>query len=203
MPLSTRDCWIFDMDGTLTVAAHDFDGIREELGLLPDQPILEQIARRPQHEADSLGRRLEEIEEVIAQGARPQPGVSQVLRALQQSGAQLGILTRNSEPVARITLEASGLGEFFCAADILGRESSAPKPEPDGIFVLLERWGARPERAVMIGDYRFDLEAGRAAGATTVYFDAEDEHEWDQLADYRVGDWAELLALRSATRSVG
>ena len=35
MPLSARDCWIFDMDGTLTVSAHDFEAIRLELGLPP------------------------------------------------------------------------------------------------------------------------------------------------------------------------
>jgi phosphoserine phosphatase len=28
-----RDCWIFDMDGTLTVSIHDFDSIKRILGL--------------------------------------------------------------------------------------------------------------------------------------------------------------------------
>ena len=195
MPLSGRDYWIFDMDGTLTVAAHDFDGIRLQLGLAPDEPILEQIARRPQGEAEALNRRLEEIELEIAHGSRPQPLASEVLTSLLKGGVRLGILTRNSEQVARITLDASGLGQFFCEADIVGRESSAPKPEPDGIFRLLRRWGVPPERAVMIGDYRFDLEAGRAAGAATVYFDAEADHEWDDLADHRIEGLSELLEL--------
>jgi hypothetical protein len=28
-----RDYWIFDMDGTLTLSIHDFDGIKRILGL--------------------------------------------------------------------------------------------------------------------------------------------------------------------------
>ena len=35
--------WIFDMDGTLTIGVHDFDMMRSELGLAPDQGILEAV----------------------------------------------------------------------------------------------------------------------------------------------------------------
>ncbi len=42
--LRQRDCWIFDMDGTLTIANHDFEAIRAELDLPPDRPILEALA---------------------------------------------------------------------------------------------------------------------------------------------------------------
>ena len=33
--------WLFDMDGTLTIAMHDFDAMRAELGLPVGVPILE------------------------------------------------------------------------------------------------------------------------------------------------------------------
>ena len=177
--------------------AHDFEAIRLELGLPPNRPILEEIARRPPKEAEALGRRLDEIEQGIALRSRPQPGASEVLATLRRAGVRLGILTRNSERIARPTLAASGLAEFFSEQDIVGRESSAPKPRPDGIYELLRRWDAAPERAVMIGDYRFDLEAGRSAGIATVYFDAQGDREWDALADHRVEELAALLGLRS------
>jgi HAD superfamily hydrolase (TIGR01509 family) len=197
MPLSARDCWIFDMDGTLTVAAHDFDAIRAALGLPPDQPILEEIASRPSREAAALHRQLAEIEVEIAHRSRPQPGAADVLESLRKGGARLGILTRNSERIARDTLAASGLTEFFSSQSIVGRESSTPKPKPDGIFELLRRFRAEPAQAVMIGDYRFDLEAGRKAGTATVYFDPEGKREWDELADHRVESLSFLLELRS------
>jgi HAD superfamily hydrolase (TIGR01509 family) len=218
VPLSTRDCWIFDMDGTLTVAAHDFDAIRSELGLPPGLPILEEIARRPVREIEVLTRRLDEIELEIAQRSRPQADAAATLAQLCESGVRLGILTRNSERLARVTLEASGLSDFFSESSIVGRESCPPKPEPDGIFELLRRWKARPEQAVMIGDFKFDLEAGRRAGTATVHFDAEaladapvrskedaervlksraSGEDWSSLADHRVSRIAALLDLRS------
>ena len=38
-----RHHWVFDMDGTLTVAAHNFDQIRQELGLEPGIPIVKTL----------------------------------------------------------------------------------------------------------------------------------------------------------------
>ncbi|HIN00314.1 MAG TPA: HAD family hydrolase, partial [Deltaproteobacteria bacterium] len=37
--LLQRKYWIFDLDGTLTVAVHDFNAIRNELGIPAGQPI--------------------------------------------------------------------------------------------------------------------------------------------------------------------
>ncbi|MGH9885914.1 MAG: HAD family hydrolase, partial [bacterium] len=51
MDVSRRAHWIFDMDGTLTVAVHDFDAIRTELGLPQGKPMLEELALRPAEEA--------------------------------------------------------------------------------------------------------------------------------------------------------
>ena len=46
--LQRRRHWIFDMDGTLTVSAHDFEHMRRELGLPPDVPILEALHALPE-----------------------------------------------------------------------------------------------------------------------------------------------------------
>ena len=56
--LSTKRYWVFDMDGTLTVAVHDFDAIRDALGLPQGRPILEQLAELPADEAQRLRDRL-------------------------------------------------------------------------------------------------------------------------------------------------
>lgn len=47
MDLRERKYWIFDLDGTLTVAVHDFTAIRRELDLPPGKPILEELATLP------------------------------------------------------------------------------------------------------------------------------------------------------------
>jgi HAD superfamily hydrolase (TIGR01509 family) len=183
------------MDGTLTVAIHDFEAIRNELGLPPGRPILETLAALPFDQAARLRQRLDDIELQLAFQALPQAGAADLLIGLRQRGGRLGILTRNSRRNAQETLRRCGLLDLFEPDCILGREAAAPKPSPDGVRQLLARWGARPDEAVMVGDYRFDLEAGRGAGTATVYIDLTGAGEWSHLADVTVGNLAELMAL--------
>lgn len=195
MNLLERDYWIFDMDGTLTVDVHDFDAIRISLGLPVDRPILETIATLPEDQAEVLYRRLEEIEWQLASEAIPQKGAGELLEGLRQRGARMGILTRNSQRNACETLRTCGFLDFFELACVLGRESVPPKPDPDGIHHLLEYWGALPAAAVMVGDYLFDIEAGRRAGTATVYIDVAGADQWTDQADLRITDLGELLSL--------
>ena len=48
---------------------------------------------------------------------------------------------------------------------------------------LLAGWSAQAERAVMVGDYLFDLLAGRLAGTMTVLVDPEGRFEHAHAAD--------------------
>lgn len=183
MPVRRRCHWIFDLDGTLTVAVHDFDELRRELGLPLGAPILETIAALPSAERDHATRRLDALELALARRARPQTGAVAALEALAAQGRRLGLVTRNSEANARATLRAAGLDRFFEPDDVVGREACAPKPSPDGIGRLLARWQADATDAVMVGDYLFDLQAGRAAGTATILFDAAGEYRWSEYAD--------------------
>ena len=186
MPLREKQHYIFDMDGTLTVAVHDFEHIRKALDLPSDQPILEAISRRPEEEQRELNRQLDELELVYAREARQQPEAENLLSALCNAGCSLGILTRNSTELALVTLETCGLLRFFHEDAILGRDRCDPKPSPDGIFHLLQLWGTGTEQAVMVGDFRFDLEAGRAAGITTIHLNTDGQTGWPDLTDHGV-----------------
>ena len=68
------------------------------------------------------------------------------------------------------------------------------KPRPDVIHRLLEAWRGDAARTVMVGDFLFDLEAGRGAGAATVYVDPEGRFPFAHLADLSVRSLAELAA---------
>ncbi len=197
MPVSARDSWIFDMDGTLTLANHDFEAIRAELRLPSGVPILEEIARRPSDEAARLYQRLDEIELAIARESNAQPGSHELLSTIADAGWRCGILTRNSEENARETLAACGLDVFFDSQNIVGRESSAPKPKPDGIHTLLAHWRRNAASAVIVGDYQYDLVAGRRAGVSCVYFDPEGSRKWESQADLRIEHLSELTELLS------
>lgn len=195
MNLSRHKHWIFDMDGTLTVAAHDFDAIRATLGLAPGRPILEQLAGLPEEQANPLRQRLDEIELEIALKAERQPSARELLAFLYGRDATLGILTRNSRESAIKTLSTCGVAEFFDPGFILDRDACDVKPSPDGIRKLLGLWNAPAVEAVMVGDFLFDLEAGREAGTATVYVDPSGKFEWSQHADVSVRSLSELLDL--------
>lgn len=194
MDLLRRRCWIFDLDGTLTVAVHDFDGIRSALGLPPGEPILEAIARLADPVRADVTARLDALELDLARRATAQDGAATLLGALAARGRRLGVLTRNSEANAIETLRRSGLADWFAGPHVVGRESATPKPDAAGVRMLLERLGASADETVVVGDYRYDLEAGRAAGTATVLFDPSGAFRWAALADACVRSLGELAA---------
>src|SRR5262249_37300408 len=135
--IATRANWIFDMDGTLTPAVHDFDAIRVDLGLPAGRPILESLRALPERESRPLFVRLEAIELEIARASHPAEGAHALLAELRARGARLGIVTRNNMVNVRATLAAAGLAEFFEERDVVCRDRAAPKPSPAGIGLLL------------------------------------------------------------------
>ena len=57
-PLKNRHCWIFDLDGTLTLPVHDFAFIRPELAIPDGSDILGHLDTLLPDEADLRNRRL-------------------------------------------------------------------------------------------------------------------------------------------------
>ena len=189
----SRRCWIFDLDGTLTLPVHDFDAIRTVLGMTEADPdILLFLASLPADEAAAKHARLIEIEYELAARTAAAPGAGRLLAQLLRRGSQIGILTRNTREIALHTLDMIGLKEFFAPESVLGRDEAAPKPHPEGIAILLDAWGGSPDEAVMVGDYLFDLQVGRAAGTATIHVDRSGAFRWPELADVAVGTLEEL-----------
>lgn len=191
--LKHRNHWIFDLDGTLTVSAHDFEHIRRELGLAPEAPILEALHAMPAAEAAPLWELLNELEFHYAGKASVMQGASELLQKLRDEGRQLAILTRNTMPVVKQTLQACRLEHFFPLEHILDRDSCIPKPSPDGVKQLLEFWQADADDSVMVGDFLYDLEAGKGAGVVTIHLDTRGDVDWSEYTDIRVEGLGEII----------
>ena len=190
--------WIFDMDGTLTLAVHDFEAIRKTLGIKAGKPILEAVDDMPEQQAQKIMQELFDIEMEIAAKSTEQPGARELLEQLSTLDCKLGILTRNDCEIAVETLKAAGLSDFFDRASIIGRESCAPKPDPAGIYHHLSAWQAAPDATVMVGDYKFDLESGFRAGVNTVHLDVDNGEQWPEMTTVRVSTLSELQQLTGA-----
>ncbi len=186
--------WVFDMDGTLTVPIHDFPAIKRELGIPRTTTFLGILLRCP------LRNRRPSTPGCWSMNAswrwlRSLPrGAVELVRELSARGYQLGILTRNAQELAYITLKAIGLDDCFAVEDVLGRDEATPKPDPAGLLQLATRWSVEPEKMVMIGDYMHDLNCGRAAGAKTVLVNLKD-NPWPELTDWHAVDCAELRGM--------
>lgn len=191
--LKQRQHWLFDMDGTLTNAMHDFDAMRAELGLPAGIPILEALAAMEPPAAAMKHKALDEMELRMAAKATPQPGSHALLEHLQTQGANLGIVTRNGREIADVTLKACGLYEFFNDQTIISRDCCTAKPDPAGVNLLLSRWGGSASDAVMVGDYLFDLKSGHSAGTMTVHMDVHGQFAWPEITDLAVTSLGELL----------
>lgn len=190
-----RHHWVFDLDGTLTLPVHDFSVIRQILGIPQGIDILGYLSSLPDAEAQPLHDKLCAIERELLERAEPAPGTVPLIDALLRRGSRMGILTRNTREVAVRTLDSLGVGDCFPEECILGRDEAPPKPDPEGLLRLSVLWGTVPADMVMVGDYIFDLQTGRNAGAATIHVDRTRRFLWPELTDIGVGTLEELLEI--------
>lgn len=184
--------WVFDMDGTLTCAVHDFALIRRELEVPAQADILRHLGALPAEQAAAKHAWLLKHERELALASTAAPGAPALLRALHAAGCRLAVLTRNALELAQLTLRGIGVDDVFERGAILGRDEAPPKPHPGGLLQLAQRWGVAPGELAMVGDHAYDLQCGRDAGATTVLL--HPDNPWPELADLHFADCAALLA---------
>ena len=150
---------IFDMDGTLTEPAIDFEGMRQALDIL-EGDVLTIIALMPERERLEAEAIIARFEGDAAQRMVLAPGARQLIGHLTTEDIPHAILTRNVH--ATIDLLCQKLGSSFHPR--LDRTFTPPKPEPDALLHILNVWGMDPDAAIMVGDSSHDLRAARAAG---------------------------------------
>jgi HAD superfamily hydrolase (TIGR01509 family) len=190
---------LFDFDGTLTFpGALDFPAIKRELHCPPDLPILEYLETVPAELKPSLMKILQSREEKAAEESLPNVGAEKCLLTLRDKGVLLGIITRNSFPSVRLALEKFETVRLHDFAAVITRDDSLPKPHPDGVHKASERMGLTVSELMVVGDFRFDVMAGKAAGACTVLLTNGRQSlmtPGDPEPDYTVACLEEILQL--------
>jgi HAD superfamily hydrolase (TIGR01509 family) len=158
---------IFDLDGTLVDSRLDFPAIKRDLGLPPDIAILEALTQVPDGptKTEMLARlRIHELRG--AERAALFPGVAETLAFLAERAIPTAVLTRNARESTNLMLERLRL-KF---SQVLTREDAPHKPDPAGLLHICRKWEFAPDAVAFCGDYLFDLQAGRAAGMTTILY---------------------------------
>lgn len=203
MPMGINCCppkaVLFDFDGTLTLpGALNFAEIRRTLGCPLDKPILEYIADLSDNRQQR--RLLDMLEAFEMQGAEksvPNPGAEHVVQALRARGIAVGILSRNGiEPIRKAFQHFNGICSLDFDVIISRNDPYAPKPSPQGIHAAAAQWGIRPWEMMVVGDYIFDIQAGKNAGAVTVFLKNPGVvQNFVVESDFTIASLVELLAI--------
>jgi phosphoglycolate phosphatase len=198
IPVESLKLLVFDLDGTLADTAQDLcnsvNAALEHLGRprLPDEsigsfigngaPLLMRRALAAEHQIPIEQVQDDEFKTAYAffiQHYRehnldftlPYPGTLEALSALRgefnATNRAFAVLTNKPVRPARAICEGLGIAPYFL--HIYGGDSfPAKKPDPMGLFSLMDETGARPEETVMIGDSQVDVQTARNAGAWCV-----------------------------------
>ncbi len=160
---------LFDFDGTLTKPGLiDFPAIKREIGCPQNRAILEYIGKQPVKDRAFMNVILERHEERAASASAPNSGAEACLWALKARRIPMGIITRNSLKSIVSALEKFNNISCNDFAAVITRDGILPKPSPEGVFKAAESMGCLAEELIVVGDFRFDVIAGKRAGATTI-----------------------------------
>lgn len=154
---------LFDLDGTLTEPALDFGQIRQEMGI-SSFGILEALADFPPDRRTAAEKILLHHERLAAEQSQLSPGCRELL-GLIDGRLPRALITRNSRDSAQRVCELHALRFDL----LISREFGHFKPSPEPILHACTTLGVPPADTWMVGDGRFDIEAGLAAGAKTVW----------------------------------
>jgi hydrogenase expression/formation protein HypE len=163
---------LFDFDGTLTrPGALNFSLLKETIGCPADMPVLEFIESLPSRsQRDKASAVLARFEKEAAAISKPNPGAQDLIHYLRSKGLAVGIITRNTLLSIKRSLknfEGIDLSTFDV---VISRESPIRhKPSGDGIILAAEMLNIDVQQIIMVGDYIFDIHAGKEAGCITVF----------------------------------
>jgi HAD superfamily hydrolase (TIGR01509 family) len=202
---------LFDVDGTLLDSAEFVLGAVEHTlrihGRVP--PLRQQIAA-------TMGPPLVDCYRVLAPGldpvtlvaahrawqrgrmhlVRPFPNTIATLQALRAQSLRCGAVTARSRVSSLGTLEGAGLAGLLEVV-VSAEDTPRTKPYPDPVLAALRQLGVAPAAAALVGDTATDIEAGRAAGVTTIgaLYGFFGESLRDHRPDRVIRDIADVLAL--------
>ena len=175
---------IFDLDGTLIdsnwVHLQSWRGALKILGLKArDQEVIDRLGLRTVDIARALASsngeqtvaKLVELKGQLFENTwrlevKPRYGALGMLRIIKARGVRSAVTSSNSTDRISKTLRYFGMDVLLDT--IVGiDEVEAGKPDPALVTAAIKKLGVNPRESIYVGDSRYDVEAGRAAGAQT------------------------------------
>ncbi len=92
---------------------------------------------------------------------RLEPGICELLQGLHEEGVKLAVHTNRSVLTLPV-LDYFDLSKYF--SPIISAATHKPKPDPEGVFVILNDWHMSAKQVLFVGDSLLDQQASTAAG---------------------------------------
>lgn len=109
----------------------------------------------------------EKADEVMVAQTTLYEGVKEMLESLRNKGVKIAIVTTKYHYRIEAILEVNRMGHLI--DEIIGGEDvKNPKPDPEGMKLLMERLKVSPEEILYVGDSLVDAETAKAAGVDFV-----------------------------------
>jgi beta-phosphoglucomutase-like phosphatase (HAD superfamily) len=108
------------------------------------------------------------------------PGTKETLQALTQY--QKGIITNTPEDCTHAILKEFDIDHFFVSV-VTADEVEQGKPDPAIVYKGCSKLAVDPENVLVVGDTDFDIQAGRAAGCTTVGIGVEGDFSLTEITE--------------------
>ena len=97
----------------------------------------------------------------------PYEGIREMLSELKSQGIRLGVLSNKPHrQTVKVVREIFGEGVFDCVQG--QQEQIARKPDPEGVYRLMEALNTTKEECLYVGDSEVDIRTGKNAGVRTV-----------------------------------
>ncbi len=179
---------IFDMDGTLTKPNVDFAALEREIGAKVGF-IIDYAERSSPDERKRALDILERYEAQAAMESELNEGVLEMLEFVSRKRLKKALLTRNSRKSVNTVLRKHNLHFEF----IVSREDTKPKPAPDPIFLLSKKMEIHTDHLLMVGDYKYDIMCGKAAGTKTALLRYAEYVETEVTPDFEMQSIREII----------
>ena len=181
-----RHHWFFDLDGTLARTGEDIIAAwKQSLADLGREcprfdevftigPTLEKVVYQlfddasPELVAQMVARFRPNYDESGFPNTVPYPGVPEWLRSLKAAGAKLCIVTNKRHAPTQGIVRKFGWEALFDGVWSFDSFPGEKYKKPDLLARLLATHAIDPSDAVMVGDTKGDVDAGRANGLYTV-----------------------------------
>lgn len=180
--------FIFDLDGTLVTSSLDFLAIKREIGCPPNEDALTFIESLPDSEQKEAMAVIHFHEMQDAESSEWMPGAQEFIEACFAKKMPMGIVTRNSKRSSQMKIKKNNIPITL----LITRECSAPKPDPGALLDIAQQFSMPPRELLMVGDYRYDLEAGRNANMPSCLLHYKQLPDYADLADYAFPTFDEL-----------